>query len=75
MRIPSYLDSCHKGDVVPGAALTAIRESPGVFVGDAHWGFGQTQAQRLTHRLIDMVARRSDGSGHARALQSHWAAG
>ncbi len=55
MRIPSYLDSCRKGDVVPGAELTVIRESRGVFVGDAHWGFGQTQAQRLTHRLIDMA--------------------
>jgi uncharacterized oxidoreductase len=54
MRIPYYLDLCNKGEVVPGAPLAAIRESPGVFVGDAHWGFGQTQAQRLTRKLIEM---------------------
>ena len=35
MRIPSYLDACRNGEVVPGAPLTAIRQSPGVFVGDA----------------------------------------
>ena len=45
MRIPSYLDTCRKGEVVPGAELTAMRESPTIFVGDAHWGFGQTQAR------------------------------
>ena len=55
MRIPSYLDCLRKGRRRAGAALTAIRESPGIFVGDAHWGFGQTQAQRLTRRLIDMA--------------------
>jgi hydroxycarboxylate dehydrogenase B len=56
MRIPSYLDACSKGDVVPGAALTAIRQSASIFVGDAHWGFGQTQAQRLTRLLVEMAA-------------------
>jgi uncharacterized oxidoreductase len=55
MRIPSYLDTCRKGEVVPGAELSAIRRSPTIFVGDAHWGFGQTQAQRLTRKLIEMA--------------------
>jgi uncharacterized oxidoreductase len=55
MRIPSYLESCRKGEVVAGAALTPLRESPGIFVGDAHWGFGQPQAQRLTRKLIEMA--------------------
>jgi uncharacterized oxidoreductase len=59
MRIPYYLDVCAKGEVVPGAPLTAIRESEGVFVGDAHWGFGQTQAQRLTRNLIAMARDRA----------------
>ncbi|MBI3839928.1 MAG: Ldh family oxidoreductase [Planctomycetia bacterium] len=57
MRIPSYLDACRKGEVVPGAPLTAIRQSPGVFIGDAHWGFGQTQAQRLTRTLVEMAGQ------------------
>jgi hydroxycarboxylate dehydrogenase B len=55
MRIPSYLDTCGKGEVVPGAELSALRQSPTLFVGDAHWGFGQTQAQRLTRKLIGMA--------------------
>jgi uncharacterized oxidoreductase len=57
MRIPSYLDACGKGEVVPAAPLTTLRESPSIFVGDAHWGFGQTQAQRLTWKLIAMARR------------------
>jgi uncharacterized oxidoreductase len=63
MRIPYYLDSCRKGEVVPGAPLTALRTSPGIFVGDGHWGFGQTQAQRLTHILIDMAQRDGTATG------------
>jgi uncharacterized oxidoreductase len=55
MRVPSYLDAFNKGEVVAGAALTPIRQSPGIFVGDAHWGFGQTQAQRLTRTLVEMA--------------------
>lgn len=55
MRIPSYLDLLAKGDVVAGAPLTALRESPSLYAGDAHWGFGQTQAQRLTRKLIVMA--------------------
>jgi len=55
MRIPSYLEACRKGEVRPTAPLTPLRESPGVFVGDAHWGFGQTQAQRLSRKLIEMA--------------------
>jgi uncharacterized oxidoreductase len=61
MRIPSYLDICRKGEVVPGVDLTALRNTPTIFVGDANWGFGQTQAQRLTRKLIDMAR----GSGLA----------
>jgi hydroxycarboxylate dehydrogenase B len=63
MRIPSYLDACRKGDVVAGAELTAIRNSPGIFVGDGHWGFGQTHAQRLTRMLIDMAREHGTATG------------
>jgi uncharacterized oxidoreductase len=55
MRIPSYLGFLDKGEAVAGAPLTALRESASVFVGDASWGFGQTQAQRLTRKLIEMA--------------------
>ncbi|HEX5445978.1 MAG TPA: Ldh family oxidoreductase, partial [Pirellulales bacterium] len=55
MRIPSYLEYCHKGETVPGAPLTVVRESASIVVADGHWGFGQTQAQRLTRKLIEMA--------------------
>ena len=55
MRVPSYLELFRKGDAVAGAPLTAIRESPSLLVADAHWGFGQVQAGRLTQKLIDMA--------------------
>jgi uncharacterized oxidoreductase len=55
MRVPSYLDLFRKGELVAGAPLTALRTSASIFVGDAHWGFGQTQAQRLTAKLIAMA--------------------
>jgi uncharacterized oxidoreductase len=61
MRIPSYLDTACKGEVVPGAELTTLQQTPTIFSADGNWGFGQTQAQRLTRTLIEMAA----GSGLA----------
>jgi uncharacterized oxidoreductase len=55
MRIPSYLEFHRRGEAVAGAELTAIRRTPTIFVGDGHWGFGQTQAQRLTRTLVEMA--------------------
>jgi uncharacterized oxidoreductase len=63
MRIPSYLELCAKGEVVPGVELTVLRSSPGIYVGDAHWGFGQTQAQRLTRILIEMAREHGTALG------------
>lgn len=53
MRIPFYLDAAKKGEVVPGAPFTVVRETSTVVTADGHWGFGQTQAHRLLDRLID----------------------
>lgn len=53
MRVPYYLDGVAKGEVTPGAPFTVIREAPSIVVADGHWGFGQTQARRLTERVID----------------------
>ncbi|HWA98606.1 MAG TPA: Ldh family oxidoreductase [Pirellulales bacterium] len=52
MRIPYYLDQVTKKEVVPGAEFTILRDTPSIVVADGHWGFGQTQAQRLMYRLI-----------------------
>jgi uncharacterized oxidoreductase len=61
MRIPFYLDSVAKGELTPGAPFTAIKESPTTLVADGGWGFGQTQATRLTEALIQKA--RGSGTG------------
>jgi uncharacterized oxidoreductase len=53
MRIPYYADQIAKREILPGVELTIDDESPSKVVADGNWGFGQVQAQRLTHLLID----------------------
>lgn len=57
MRIPYYLDGVRRGEVTPGAPFTVLRETDSLLMVDGHWGFGQTQATRLTQRLIDKAKR------------------
>lgn len=52
MRIPYYLEGVAKREVVPGAPFTVLREEAALLVADGQWGFGQTQARRLTDLLI-----------------------
>src|SRR5262249_9622816 len=52
MRVPYYLDGVAKGEVKVGAELTILKETPSLVQADGNWGFGQTQARRLTERLI-----------------------
>src|SRR6185369_14638435 len=52
MRIPYYLEGVPKGEVKIDAKFTVIKETPSLLQADGNWGFGQTQAQRLTERLI-----------------------
>src|SRR5262245_32847622 len=52
MRIPYYLDGVAKGEVKPSAEFTLIKETQSLLQADGNWGFGQTQARRLTERLI-----------------------
>lgn len=53
MRIPDYLDRVAQGQVVPGAAFKIVKEAAALLVADGGWGFGQTQARRLTERLME----------------------
>ncbi|MGE3409559.1 MAG: Ldh family oxidoreductase [Pirellulales bacterium] len=52
MRIPFYLDCLKKQEAFAGAEFEVLRESASLLVADGHWGLGQTQARRLTERLI-----------------------
>lgn len=53
MRIPYYLERLKKGEATAGAEFEILTETPSLVTVDAHWGLGQTQAGRLTRRLID----------------------
>lgn len=53
MRIPYYLDGVKKGEVVPDAPLSVLRETESILMLDGHWGFGQKQATALTEQLIE----------------------
>jgi uncharacterized oxidoreductase len=53
MRVPYYLDTLAKGEVVAGAPFTVVNETPALLAVDGHWGFGQTQARRLMQRILE----------------------
>lgn len=59
MRLSQYVEAIGKKEIVPGVELTILDQSPAKVVADGNWGFGQVQAQRLTHLLIEKA--RSSG--------------
>jgi uncharacterized oxidoreductase len=63
MRIPFYLDRAKKGEVVAGAPFSVLTETPSLITVDANWGYGQTQSQRLTRRLIEKAKASGVGVG------------
>lgn len=63
MRIPFYLARLKAGDVVAGAEFTVMKETDTLITADGNWGFGQTQARRLTERLIDKARQNGVGIG------------
>lgn len=63
MRIPFYLDSVAKGELMPGAPFKVVKESETTLVADGGWGFGQTQATRLTKTLIEKASTAGTGLG------------
>jgi hydroxycarboxylate dehydrogenase B len=63
MRVPYYLDGVRKREVVPGAQFRVFHETPMILTADGNWGFGQTQARRLTERLIEKVRATGVGIG------------
>jgi len=63
MRIPFYLDALAKGEVAAGAPFTVTRETDSLLTADGHWGFGQTQARRLTERVCTKAQATGVGVG------------
>jgi uncharacterized oxidoreductase len=52
IRVPQYVGFVREKKLLPGADLTAIRETPAILAADANWGLGQVQAYRLLDRLL-----------------------
>ena len=63
MRIPQYLAQVERGEIVPGAELEVLSETPCLITADGHWGFGQVQAGRLLQKLIDKADQGGVGIG------------
>ena len=63
MRIPYYLDQVAKKEVFPSAEYSLLRETDTIAAADGHWGFGQTQAQRLAGQLIEKAREHGTGLG------------
>lgn len=63
MRIPYYLDTLAKGEVVAGAEFSVLNETPALVAADGHWGFGQVQAARLMERIITKAGAGGSGGG------------
>lgn len=63
MRVPYYLKQVAAAECRPGAEFTVLNETPSLLSADGNWGFGQTQAQQLTKRLIDKALSAGVGLG------------
>jgi len=66
LRIPQYVGFIREGKLVPGAALTVLRETPALLAADGGWGPGQVQAHRLLARLLPKVGAVGIASGTLR---------
>lgn len=55
MRIPYYVESVQKGEMISGASLEVFHESAATIAADAGWGPGQVQAHRLLELLMPRV--------------------
>lgn len=66
MRIPSYVAQLRKGELVPGAPLATLKETPAVLFTDAGRGFGQVQARRLMEKVIEKARHVGVGCGTAK---------
>lgn len=51
IRIPDYVEQLRLGELVSGAELAVISETPAILAGDACYGFGQVQCRKLIDRL------------------------
>ena len=57
IRIPQYLDSVDKGELVPAAEVDIVQESTLTAIVDGHWGFGQVTMNRAVQVGLDKAGQ------------------
>lgn len=53
IRVPQYVSMIKKGDIIPGAKVTTVNETPNTAVLDGNWGFGQVMARKAMEMAIE----------------------
>ncbi len=53
IQIPSYIDRIEAGDIVCGAAVDVVRETPTTMVVDGNWGFGYYVSKFVMQSVIE----------------------
>lgn len=80
IRIPQYLDSVEKEDIVPNAAVEIVQENPMTATVDGHWGFGQVTMTKAVdigldkakkHGLAAVTVRNSNHIGRLGSYVDH----
>ncbi len=61
IRIPQYISTIEKGEIVPHAEVEVVRQTPAAAVLDGHWGFGQV----AMNQAVEMGLERAGNSGVA----------
>ncbi len=80
IRIPQYLDSVEKGDIVTNAEVEILMENPLTAIVDGHWGFGQVTMNRAvqialkkagSHGLSAVAVRNANHIGRLGSYVEH----
>jgi len=59
IRIPQYVGLIRKGDIVPGARMETVRETPSSAVINGNWGFGQVLGKKAMELAIEKAKSKS----------------
>lgn len=59
IHVPGYINQIRKGEIVPGAKLDVVSQTPSVAVLDGNWGFGHLIAKKAMQLTIEKA------SGHS----------
>ena len=59
IQIPKYVEQIKRGEIVPGASMEIVKETPTTLVIDGNWGFGYVVSERSMEMIIEKARRNS----------------